>query len=68
MGSEMCIRDRFLPDAKPSSKKDALDFLKAKKDEISDLNLRSLIQVVNIADSGDKDWKDLAKYVIGNGQ
>ena len=65
---EIAKSDKFLPDAKPSSKKDALDFLKAKKDEISDLNLRSLIQVVNIADSGDKDWKDLAKYVIGNGQ
>jgi len=54
--------------AKSSSKVDALTFLKDRKDEISDLNLRSLIQVVNIADSGDKDWKDLAKYVIGNGQ
>ena len=65
---EIAKSDKFLPDAAASSKKDALDFLKAKKDEISDLNLRSLIQVVNIADSGDKDWKDLAKYVIGNGQ
>ena len=65
---EIAKSDKFLPDAKASSKKDALDFLKAKKDEISDLNLRSLIQVVIIADSGDKDWKDLAKYVIGNGQ
>ena len=65
---EIAKSDKFLPDAKPSSKVDALEFLKAKKDEISDLNLRSLIQVVNIADSGDKDWRDLAKYVIGNGQ
>ena len=65
---EIAKSDKFLPDASSTSKKDALDFLKAKKDEISDLNLRSLIQVVNIADSGDKDWKDLAKYVIGNGQ
>ena len=65
---EIAKSDKFLPDASSTSKKDALEFLKAKKDEISDLNLRSLIQVVNIADSGDKDWKDLAKYVIGNGQ
>ena len=65
---EIAKSDKFLPDAAASSKKDALVFLKDRKDEISDLNLRSLIQVVNIADSGDKDWKDLAKYVIGNGQ
>lgn len=65
---EIAKSDKFLPDAKPSSKVDALAFLKDRKDEISDLNLRSLIQVVNIADSGDADWKDLAKYVIGNGQ
>ena len=65
---EIAKSDDFLPDAKSSSKVDALDFLKSKKDDISDLNLRSLIQVVNIADSGDKDWRDLAKYVIGNGQ
>ena len=65
---EIAKSDKFLPDAKSSSKTDALTFLKDRKDEISDLNLRSLIQVVNIADSGDADWKDLAKYVIGNGQ
>ena len=65
---EIAKSDKFLPDAKPASKVDALTFLKDRKDEISDLNLRSLIQVVNIADSGDADWKDLAKYVIGNGQ
>ena len=65
---EIAKSDKFLPDAKSSSKADALTFLKDRKDEISDLNLRSLIQVVNIADSGDADWKDLAKYVIGNGQ
>ena len=60
--------DEFLPSATPFSKKAALDFLKSKKDEISDLNLRSLIQVTNIANSGDPDWKDLAKYVISQGQ
>ena len=65
---EIAKSDKFLPDAKSSSKVDALTFLKDRKDEISDLNLRSLIQVVNIADSGDADWRDLAKYVIGNGQ
>jgi len=60
--------DKFLPDATPFSKKAALEFLKSKKDEIEDLNLRSLIQVTNIANSGDKDWKELATYVISQGQ
>ena len=65
---EIAKSDEFLPSATPFSKKAALDFLKSKKDEISDLNLRSLIQVTNIANSGDPDWKDLAKYVISQGQ
>ena len=65
---EIAKSDEFLPDATSISKAAALDFLKSKKDEISDLNLRSLIQVTNIANSGDPDWKDLAKYVISQGQ
>ena len=65
---EIAKSDEFLPEATSISKAAALDFLKSKKDEISDLNLRSLIQVTNIANSGDPDWKDLAKYVISQGQ
>ena len=60
--------DKFLPNVSRVTKAAALDFLKSKKDEISDLNLRSLIQVTNIADSNLPDWKDLAKYVISQGQ
>ena len=60
--------DKFLPNVSPVTKAAALDFLKSKKAEIEDLNLRSLIQVTNIADSNLPDWKDLAKYVISQGQ
>lgn len=60
--------DKFLPNVSRVTKSAALDFLKSKKAEIEDLNLRSLIQVTNIADSNLPDWKDLAKYVISQGQ
>ena len=60
--------DKFLPNVSRVTKAAALDFLKSKKAEIEDLNLRSLIQVTNIADSNLPDWKDLAKYVISQGQ
>jgi hypothetical protein len=65
---KIAFADEFLPGVDLEAKKDALDFLKSKKDDISDLNLRSLIQVTNIANSGDTDWRDLAKYVISQGQ
>tara|TARA_R110002073_G_scaffold49088_2_gene131461 strand:- start:71 stop:541 length:471 start_codon:yes stop_codon:yes gene_type:complete len=60
--------DKFLPDVRRDVKDNALTFLKSKAAVVQDLNLRSLIQITNIANSGDKDWKDLAKYVISQGQ
>ena len=60
--------DKFLPDVRRDVKDNALTFLKSKAAVVHDLNLRSLIQITNIANSGDKDWRDLAKYVISQGQ
>lgn len=57
----------FLPEVSKSSKTNALAFLESMKGKVSNLSLRTLIQVSKIADSKDKDWKDLAKYVITQG-
>ena len=59
--------DEFLPEISRLVKKDALSFLRSNLDEVANLSLRSLIQVCKIADSGDAEWKDLAKYVVTQG-
>ena len=59
--------NEFLPEISRLVKKDALSFLRSNLDEVANLSLRSLIQVCKIADSGDAEWKDLAKYVVTQG-
>ena len=57
----------FLPEIDSSIKVAALSFLKEVKAEVSNLSLRTLIQVTKIADSKDAGWKDLARYVVSQG-
>ena len=59
--------DEFLPEVDIRSKHAALDFLQQNLDNIVNLSLRTLIQTVKIANSGDSNWKSLAKYVISQG-
>ena len=59
--------DEFLPEIDASPKREALDFLQENMDRIANLSLRTLIQTVKIANSGDSSWKSLAKYVISQG-
>ena len=59
--------DEFLPEVDIRSKHAALDFLQQNMDSIVNLSLRTLIQTVKIANSGDSNWKSLAKYVISQG-
>jgi len=59
--------DEFLPEVDIRSKHAALDFLQQNLDSIVNLSLRTLIQTVKIANSGDSNWKSLAKYVISQG-
>lgn len=64
---EAIINDsEFLPEYDSRTKKNAIDFLKGIKDEVSNLSLRSLIATVKIASKGG-EWKDLAKYVLTQG-
>lgn len=45
-------------------KREALQFLKDKKNVIRDLTLRSLISVVKIRMSDKPNWKELAEYIL----
>lgn len=58
----------FLPHVSDLAKKSALDYLKSLVGKVPNMNLRTLITVAKIADSGDRDWRDLAKYVVNQNQ
>lgn len=58
------IKD-VLPKYKMKYKKDALDFIIENKDNLKDLNIRTLINVSKIRKANSKkDWKDLALYTM----
>jgi hypothetical protein len=59
--------DEFLPEISPVSKSLALEFLKSNVNKIPNMSLRSLIAVSKIANTGNSDWKNLAKYVLTQG-
>jgi len=59
--------DEFLPEISPVSKILALEFLKSNLGKIPNMSLRSLIAVTKIANTGNGDWKNLAKYVLTQG-
>ena len=55
----------FLPEYDRAIKQDALALIREVKDEASEISLRTLISVSKIRASN-KDWKDLARYVLTN--
>lgn len=57
----------FLPEVSSAPKSAALEFLQENLDKVTNLSLRTLIQTVKIANSGDSSWKKLALYVIQQG-
>jgi len=57
--------DEFLPEYTAEEKADALGLIREIKDEVKEISLRTLISVTKIR-SANKDWKDLATYVLCN--
>lgn len=55
--------DEFLPEYSKECKKDALNLIRAVKDECKEISLRTLITVTKVRASN-KDWKDLATYML----
>ena len=62
MGS---ILGSILPEYSIEVKKQALDFLKTVKDDVS-LNMRMLIMVTKMASTYPSNWRDMAKYMVKN--
>lgn len=57
------VLDHVLPEYDMKIKKEALAFLKEKKDVATDLNMRTLLNVIKIRATS-KNWKGLAEYTI----
>lgn len=55
--------DEFLPEYDMAIKTDALNLLRELKDDCKEMSLRTLISVAKIRASN-KDWKDLAEYML----
>ena len=58
--------DEFMPYVPMQYKVDALDIIKENKDFASEISLRTLINVAKIRNSGNSNWKALAKYMMVN--
>jgi DNA polymerase III delta prime subunit len=55
--------DEFLPEYSAEIKADALALIRAIKDDVKEISLRTLIAVAKVRASN-KDWKDLATYML----
>ena len=59
----IALSGEFMPETDDQHKLDALNLLREIKDEVNELSLRTLISVTKIR-SANKDWKDLATYML----
>jgi hypothetical protein len=57
----------FQPDMSVAVKNDALNLIKEKRNQAREINLRTLLMVAKIRNSGKPDWKLLATYMLVNG-
>ena len=55
--------DEFMPEYSAEVKSDAMNLIRALKDDAKEISLRTLISVSKIRASN-KDWKDLAEYML----
>jgi len=55
--------EEFLPEYDAAVKSDALGLIRAIKDDVKEISLRTLIAVAKVRASN-KDWKDLATYML----
>lgn len=58
--------DEFMPFVPMQYKVDAINIIKENKDFASEISLRTLINVAKIRNSGNDNWKALAKYMMVN--
>lgn len=58
--------DEFMPYVSIEYKMDSLNVIKENKEAASEISLRTLINVTKIRNSGNDNWKALAKYMMVN--
>ena len=58
--------DEFLPNVPLSYKRESLDVIRENKDAAREISLRTLINVAKIRNSGEQNWRNLAKYMLVN--
>lgn len=58
--------DEFMPFVPMEFKQDAIGVIKENKASASEISLRTLINVAKIRNSGNSNWKSLAKYMMVN--
>lgn len=58
--------DEFLPNVPLLYKQDALSIIRENKETAREISLRTLINVAKIRNSGEQNWKSLAKYMLVN--
>jgi hypothetical protein len=59
----IAMADEFLPEYSKTIVQDALALIREIKDECKEISLRTLIAVSKVRASN-KDWKDLASYML----
>lgn len=60
----MAIAPRIRPELDLGTKMEAIDFMRTIKDHVKDLNIRTLLKVLDIRASDPEQWRDLAEYVL----
>ncbi len=58
------VLPEILPQYEMKEKQEALDFLESFKDIATEINFRTLINVIKIRVANSKNWKDLAEYSL----
>ena len=59
--------DEFLPSIPLNAKQSALSIIRQNMHECKEISLRTLIQTAKIANTGNQNWEQLAKYMLVQG-
>lgn len=60
----MAIAPRIRPELDLGTKMEAIDFMRTIKDHVKDLNIRTLLKVLDIRASDPEQWREISEYVL----
>ncbi len=58
------LRDAIRPDMNAKAKDEVIDLIAKHAENVGDLNIRTFLKVCEIRHANEKNWRDLAEYVI----